>query len=142
MVPVRALRGCLVRRLSWCMPLLWAASLLLSCEPVHPGGGIVVGAMSKVIDRSRPDHALCSSMVMTRADVVTYFSLADEVGGAEFHDEAIIMPCRYQGSIRQAGHLYQWEILAGGAGYLYDGGALNKRYLCRGRCLDALPDLR
>ncbi len=131
-----------MRRLLLCASLLLIASLLLSCEPVHRAGGFDVVSLSKVVDRDRPDHAICDSLVMTRADVVTYFSLADEVDATEFHDEAMIMPCRYQGSIRMSGHLYRWEIFAGGAGYLYDGSALNKRYLCRGKCLAALPELQ
>lgn len=132
-----------MKRLWLCAPLLLlVASLLQSCESMHRVGGFEVGSLSKVIDRDRPDHAICDSLTMTRADVATYFSLADEVDAAEFHDEAMIMPCRYQGSIRMSGHLYRWEIFAGGAGYLYDGGALNKRYLCRGKCLAALPELQ
>ena len=131
-----------MRRLLRCTSLLWVLSLLLACQPVHRRGGIELDSMSKVVDRDRPDHAICDSLVLTRAEVIRYFALADEVDGTEFQDEAMIMPCRYEGLIRMAGHLYHWEIFAGGAGYLYDGGALNKRYLCRGKCLDALPDLQ
>ena len=98
--------------------------------------------MSKVVDRSQPDHAMCSSLAMSKVDVASYFALADTVDANEFHDQAIILPCKYQGSIRIGGRLYQWEIFAGGAGYLYDGQAVNKRYLCRKQCLDALPNLQ
>jgi len=123
-------------------PLLLIASLLLSCEPVRGTGGVEVRAMSKVVDRGRPDHDICDSLVMTKADVVAYFSLADEVDAVEFHDAAMIMPCKYQGSIMMSGHLRHWEIFAGGAGYLYDGSVLNKRYICRRKCLAALPGLQ
>lgn len=131
-----------MRRLLLCALLLLIALPLLSREPVHRVGAVEVRSMSKVVDRGRPDHVICDSLVMTKADVVSYFSLADEVDAVEFHDEAMIMPCRYQGSIRMSGQLHRWEIFAGGAGYLYDGGALNKRYLCRGKCLAALPGLQ
>ena len=52
------------------------------------------------------------------------------------------MPCSYRGTLRRAGKLYQWQIFAGGAAYLYDGAATNQRYLCRKSCLEALPNLR
>lgn len=122
--------------------LCLALPLLGSCRPLAKAGTIEVIAMSKVVDRSQPDHAMCSSLAMSKADVVSYFALADTVDANEFHDQAIILPCKYQGSIRMDGQLYRWEIHAGGAGYLYDGQAVNKRYLCRKRCLDALPNLQ
>lgn len=115
---------------------------LMACSPVRSAGGTEVVSLSRQIDQSQPDHDFCSSLRLTRANVATYFSLADEVDPGVFHDEAMIMPCSYRGSIRLAGHLYQWEIFAGGAGYLYDGATVNKRYLCRGKCLDVLPNLR
>lgn len=131
-----------MRRLFRCAPMLLIVLLLQSCEPLHRADGVNVRAMSKVVDRNRPDHDICDSLAMTKADVVSYFSLADEVDAADFDDEALIMPCKYQGSIQMSGHLYHWEIFAGGAGYLYDGRALNRRYLCRRQCLAALPDLQ
>jgi hypothetical protein len=115
---------------------------LAACSPVRSPDSTEVVSLSRQIDQARPDYDICSSLTLTRADVATYFRLADEVDSIQFHDEAMIMPCSYSGSIRLAGHLYQWEIFAGGAGYLYDGAAVNKRYLCREKCLGALPNLR
>lgn len=115
---------------------------LMACAPVRGADSVEVVSLSRQIDQTRPDHDICSSLKLGRPDVATYFRLADEVDSIRFHDEALIMPCSYRGSIRLAGHLYQWEIFAGGAGYLYDGAAVNRRYLCRGSCLDALPNLR
>jgi hypothetical protein len=115
---------------------------LMACAPVRDADPVEVVSLSRQIDQSQPDHDFCSSLKLGRHDVATYFRLADEVDPIRFHDEAMIMPCSYRGSIRLAGHLYEWEIFAGGAGYLHDGAAVNRRYLCRGKCLDALPDLR
>lgn len=120
---------------------LLLAAALTACAPVR-GGGTEVVSLARQIDRTRPDTDLCSALTLTKAEVATYFSLADEVDPAAFHDEAMILPCSYRGTIQLAGQLYHWEIFAGGAGYLYDGAAVNKRYLCRERCLAALPNLR
>ncbi len=116
--------------------------LVCSCRPVRKANRIEVVAIARVVDRNQPDHDMCSTLTMSKADVVRYFALADVVDAGEFHDQAIILPCKYQGSIRMGGHVYQWEIFAGGAGYLYDGAAVNKRYVCRERCLAALPNLQ
>ena len=115
---------------------------LMACSPPRDTAGMSVVSLSRQIDQTQPDHDICRSFTLTRANVATYFSLADEMDPVEFHDQAMIMPCSYRGSIQLAGHLYRWEIYAGGAGYLYDGAAVNKRYLCRKKCLDALPNLR
>ena len=116
--------------------------LLIACVPVRDAGGMEVLSMSRYIDSRQPDHDICSSLVLTRANVITYFTLAKKLDPATFHDEAMILPCSYEGSIDISGHRYQWQIFAGGAAYLYDGAGVNARYLCRGKCLDALPDLR
>jgi hypothetical protein len=128
-------------RSSGVLAMLLAVSLV-ACSPVRNPAWMTVVSLSRQIDRTRPDYDICASLTLSRADVANYFALADEVDPVEFHDQAIIMPCSYRGSIRLASHLYRWEIFAGGAGYLYDGGALNKRYLCRNKCLVALPNLR
>lgn len=128
-------------RLSGALAMLLTV-LLVACSPVRGNLGVTVVSLSRQIDQTRPDHDICSSLTLGRDDVATYFSLADEVDPVVFHDEAMIMPCKYLGSIRISGHLYRWQIFAGGAGYLYDGAAVNKRYLCREKCLDALPNLR
>jgi len=124
------------------MPAMLLAVSLVACTPVRAPVRMTVVSLSRQIDRTRPDYDICASLTLSRANVASYFALADEVDPVEFHDQAIIMPCSYRGSIQLAGHLYQWEIFAGGAGYLYDGAALNKRYLCRNKCLVALPNLR
>jgi hypothetical protein len=115
---------------------------LAACASVRSADGMQVVSMSRYIDMSQPDHAICGSLALTRGDVATYFSLAEKLDASAFHDEAMILPCSYRGAIRIAGHLYQWQIFAGGAAYLYDGAGANLRYLCRGKCLAALPGLR
>ena len=124
------------------VPAMLLAVSLVACTPVRAPVRMTVVSLSRQIDPTRPDYDICASLTLSRANVASYFALADEVDPVEFHDQAIIMPCSYRGSIQLAGHLYQWEIFAGGAGYLYDGTALNKRYLCRNKCLVALPNLR
>lgn len=118
--------------------------VLLPCACVHadvPGSTTVV-SLSRVIDGSRPDADLCSSLTLSKAEVARYFALADPVDGITFHDEAVILPCKFEGTLRRSGKSYHWEILAGGAGYLFDGKTVNERYLCRERCQKALPGLQ
>ncbi|HWU76001.1 MAG TPA: hypothetical protein VN043_05825 [Rhodanobacter sp.] len=131
-----------MKLLSAIATLCLALPLLCSCRHLPMANTSEVVAMSKVIDASQPDHDMCSSLAMSKAQVVSYFTLADMVDADEFHDQAVILPCKYEGSIRLGGQLYRWEIYAGGAGYLYDGKAVNKRYLCGKRCLQALPNLQ
>lgn len=115
---------------------------LMACAPVHRADKVEVVSLTRQIDQSQPDHDMCSALTLSSADVATYFQLADEVDPGTFHDQAMIAPCSYTGSIRMSGQLRQWQIFAGGAAYLFDNNGLNKRYLCRQRCLDALPSLQ
>lgn len=115
---------------------------LAACATPGGTGGIEVVSLQRQIDNTHADADICRTLTLSRADVATYFSLAESVDPVTFHAEALIMPCSYRGALRRAGHLYQWEIFAGGAAYLYDGVTTNRRYLCRERCLDALPNLR
>lgn len=130
------------------MSTVRGAALVLLCAGLvacaTPGGksGIEVVSLARQADTTHADADICSTLTLSRADVAKYFSLAESVDPATFHAEALIMPCSYRGALRRAGHLYQWEIFAGGAAYLYDGATTNLRYLCRERCLDALPNLR
>jgi hypothetical protein len=110
--------------------------------PVRGNGGIEVVSLQRQVDATRADADICSALTLSRADVARYFTLAEVVDPATFDAEAIIMPCSYRGTLRRAGQLYHWEIFAGGAAYLYDGGETNQRYLCRESCLAALPNLR
>jgi hypothetical protein len=118
------------------------SGMLLSCTPVREDGGIEVVSIAKASDRQQADADMCASFTLTGTDVATYFSMAEVVDPAEFHDQALILPCSYQGSIRIAKHPYRWQIFAGGAGYLYDAAGTNLRYLCRDKCLGALPALQ
>lgn len=115
---------------------------LAACAPVRSGDAIEVVSLQLQLDNARADADICSALTLDRADVSRYFALAEMVDAATFDAEAIIMPCSYRGTLRRAGKLYQWQIFAGGAAYLYDGAATNQRYLCRKSCLEALPNLR
>lgn len=119
-----------------------SAVLPCACRHVPSKPSIEVLSMKKVIDRNDPSHEICASLTISKADVVTYFELAKKVDGIAFHDRAIYLPCKYEGLLRMDGHRYHWKIIAAGAGYLYDGHAQNdRRYLCEGRCLEALPNV-
>ena len=122
--------------------LVLLSAALAACVPVRGNGGIEVVSLQRQVDATRADADICSALTLSRADVARYFTLAEVVDPATFDAEAIIMPCSYRGTLRRAGQLYHWEIFAGGAAYLYDGGEINQRYLCRESCLAALPNLR
>lgn len=122
--------------------LVWLCVALTACAPVRGGDVIEVVSLQRHLDTTRADAGICSELTLDRAGVSRYFALAELVDAATFDAEAIIMPCSYRGTLRRAGKLYQWEIFAGGAAYLYDGAATNQRYLCRESCLAALPNLR
>lgn len=116
--------------------------LVQSCSLLQQNTNMKVVTIKKVIDKSAPDHEICSSLNVTKEDVVLYFSTAKQVDGYVFNHQAIILPCKYKGTINIDGDLLEWEIIAGGAGYLYNDKSINKRYLCIEKCLNALPNLR
>jgi len=128
-------------RISIFLALLITLPGLQSCQHQQHVNDVTVVSMTKVIDTNAPDHEICSSLALTKENVETYFSVASEVDEYVFHDEAIILPCKYQGSIRIHGEELQWEIFAGGAGYLYDKKSVNRRYLCKKDCCGSLPNL-
>lgn len=93
------------------------------------------------INTGAPDHTLCSALSLKKGDVETYFAIADEVNEQEFHQDAVMMPCKYKGTIKVRGELLQWEIYAGGAAYLYSEKSVNRRYLCKEKCCNSLKNL-
>jgi|SRR6185312_2302173 len=115
--------------------------LLLCCRSKPVAERPEVVSISRVIDKTSRDSELCRSFTLSKENVATYFLLANEVDASDFDQEAMILPCKYQGTLKKSGHLYQWEIIAGGAGYLYDT-KVDKRFICREKCLDALPNVR
>lgn len=123
------------------------ASLLLtipwlpSCKLLQRDRTIEVLSIARVIDKTAPGYEMCSSFTLTKREAETYFSIAEEVTEHEFHYEAIIFPCIYKGSIRIHDDHFQWEVGAGGAGYLYNKDSVSKKYLCRNSCCDSLPKL-
>lgn len=114
---------------------------LQSCKPQQHDKNIETVSMKSEIDTKATGHEMCASFKLTKNDIETYFSLAAEVDENEFHHEAMILPCKYIGTIKIRGELLQWEIYAGGAGYLYNRKSVNKRYLCKQKCCDALKGL-
>lgn len=120
---------------------LMTITCLPSCKSLQRDGNVEVLSITRVIDKNSPGHEMCSSFTLTKKHVAAYFSIADEVAGHEFHHEAMILPCKFKGSIRIDGEYLQWEIFAGGAGYLYANSSVNKRFLCRKNCCNSLPGL-
>lgn len=114
---------------------------LSSCHADLNDRGITVATITKTVDESRPSYEICNSFVLTKKDIVTYFSTADEVDEHEFNQVAIILPCKYTGIVENRSEQFHWEISAAGAGYLYRNREVNKQYLCKTNCCDALPDL-
>lgn len=116
-----------------------AAGLLLpvwlaACQPARVPGRITVTALSSNMDTNDPAHATCQSFAPTPHDVSTFFRIATEVGGPEFHDRSVILPCRYEGTLTLDGEVWSFSINAGGAGYLYRADGTQRRYLCEKRC--------
>jgi len=123
------------------VPVVVCVSFLASCQHERDKDRLNVKTLHKSIDYSRPGYEICSSFSLTRENVEVYFSLADEVETVEFSEKAVMLPCRYRGELIIQGKLAQWEISAGGAGYLYQDPDSDKRYLCGKKCCAALPGL-
>lgn len=114
---------------------------LISCKSLPHDSGIRILSIEKIVDKNVASYETCESFMLTNKNIETYFSVADELSGQEFHHEAIILPCKFKGSIRIRGEYLQWEIFAGGAGYLYNKKSTDKRFICRNECCNALPNL-
>ncbi len=114
--------------------------IIQSCSLQKQDENMKVISIKKVVNKNTPGYEICNSFTLQKIDVVKYFTLAEQVYGHEFHSEAIILPCKYQGSININGSLLQWEVNAGGAGYLYNN-KINKRYLCKVNCCKSFPSL-
>lgn len=112
-----------------------------ACLPIKQDTSMNMVSMKKTIDKSAVDYTLCSSLYLTKRDVLKYFTHANQVSDYEFNSEAMILPCKYEGVINIGNDLYQWEIIAGGAGYLYNK-SITKRFLCKDKCFEVLPKLK
>jgi hypothetical protein len=77
---------------------------------------------------------MCRSFALSKHDASTFFRIATEVSGPEFHDRAIILPCRYEGTLMLEGEAWSFSIDAGGGGYLYRADGARRQYLCEQRC--------
>ncbi len=115
--------------------------IIQSCSLQKQDENMKVISTKKVVNINTSDYEICNSFTLQKIDIVKYFTLAEQVDGHEFHSEAIILPCKYQGSININGSLLQWEVNAGGAGYLYNNKKINKRYLCKVNCCKNIPSL-
>jgi hypothetical protein len=111
---------------------------LAACQTVRAPDRIIVASLSLIVDAIDPAHGMCQSFALTRDDVSTFFRVASEVGGPEFHDRAVILPCRYEGMLTLEGEAWRFSIDAGGAGYLYKADGTQRRYLCEQRCQKVL----
>lgn len=114
---------------------------LISCKSLPLDSDIKVLSIEKIVDKNVASHEMCESFSLTENNIETYFAIAEEVPGHKFHHEALILPCKFKGSIHLHGENLQWEIFAGGAGYLYNKKSIDKRFICRNECCNALPNL-
>jgi hypothetical protein len=96
---------------AWLLPV-W----LVACQSARVPARISVTSLSLIVDATGPAHAMCQSFAPTPHDVSTFFRIATEVGGPEFHDRAVILPCRYEGTLTLDGEAWRFSINAGGAG--------------------------
>jgi hypothetical protein len=124
-----------------CLAVLAAVLMsmeLVACHAERIPDRISVTSLSLNVDASDPAHASCRSFALTRDNVATYFHVAAKVNGPEFHDRAVILPCRYEGTLTWDGVAWRFSINAGGAGYLYQADGTQRRYLCEQRCQKVL----
>lgn len=112
-----------------------------SCSLQKQDKNMKVVSIKKVVNKNTPGYEICDSFTLEKIDIVRYFSLAKKVDGHEFHSDAVILPCKYQGSIKINENLLQWEVNAGGAGYLYNDKKINEKYLCKENCCKIFPNL-
>ena len=115
--------------------------LLSACQESTPKPTIEALSVNKAFDESAAPNAICRTFTITKDKVSLFFQLATEVSSAEFHGEAIILPCKYEGTIRIDKQHYQWIIHAGGAGYLFDDRGTNKRFICKNDCCNKIKEL-
>lgn len=113
---------------------------LHACIPIKQNANMKVVSIKKIIDKKAPDYEMCSSIYLTKQDVLKYFTYADQVSDYEFNAEALYLPCKYEGAITIGNDLYQWRIIAGGAAHLYNK-STEKRFLCKDKCIKVLPKL-
>ena len=128
------------------MKILFATLFLVSmaiclscCNSTESISQISILSMERISGVDQPGADICSSFNLTRNDVAIYFATAEEVSDYEFNRDAIIFPCKYTGELNINGESFQWEISAGGAGYLYRGKDVSKQFLCKAKCSTELP---
>lgn len=117
-----------------CVLLVWLAA----CRPTQVAERITVTSLSSRVDTNDPSYAVCQSFALTPYDVSRFFRVATEVSGWEFHARAVILPCRYEGTLTIGEEASNFSINAGGAGHLYGDDGSRRRYLCEQRCQKAL----
>ena len=121
--------------------LLLLVPPIASCKDGEKNLSISVVSIAKAKGWNLPGSEICRSFKLSKSDVVKYFSTAEEVDSYEFNRDAVIFPCKYAGTILINGKLYRWTLSAGGAGYLYIDKVEDRRFLCKSRCSNALPEM-
>lgn len=112
-----------------------------SCFSESPGIDVIVTSIRNTTRMSEPASEICREFTLSKQDVANYFLTASEVSDHEFNRDAVILPCRYEGTLKLKGSTYRWEIAAGGTAYLDDGKGVSKRFLCKEKCCRLLPDI-
>jgi len=109
-----------------------------ACSLVRHDDEIAVVSIDRIVDASHADAKICASFSLAQSDVATYFRVAEPVSTSEFDAGSIYLPCRYRGFIAINGKSRQWEIGAGGAGYLFENDHIEQYFLCGRQCENQL----
>ncbi len=120
---------------------LFLASNLSACQSTAHSSSIEIKSISKNFEGTISDREICNSFKITKKDVAKYFHAAKEVNASEFHGEAMILPCKYAGELTIQSKPHRWEIMAGGAGYLYSEQRVDKRFICKNTCCKNFKNL-
>ncbi|TCJ11615.1 hypothetical protein EZJ19_15195 [Parasulfuritortus cantonensis] len=67
------------------------APYLSSCKTEQNDEGMIVKTITKTVGESQPSHEICTSFVLSKDGIVTYFAVAEEVDEHEFDQDAMIL---------------------------------------------------
>lgn len=113
---------------------------LQSCQAKKQTSKIHVLTLNKHIDKADPEYKMCQNFVLKKNDVVVFFEQAKEINNIEFND-VVVLPCSFRGELNINNKKYEYEIKAGGLGYLYNKKSVNKRFICKDKCCKSIPGL-
>ncbi|MBL1260738.1 MAG: hypothetical protein COB33_009445 [Thiotrichaceae bacterium] len=110
----------------------WGSFLISSCTFINSKEDQVeILSMDKIVDKTMADNQICEDFLMSERELNKYFKIADEVTTSVSHEKSIMLPCKYKGELKIKNKHYFYEVVAAGAGYIYNqDGWVVKNYLC------------